>query len=271
MSKQEERKKIFTFWEPKESIPGYLKLCMKTWEKFLPEYEIIVLDYNNLEQWIGKDFYDQYLYKAFSLPIQADAVRAAVLQKHGGIWLDTDTICTSKNASKILETNSDFVIFGLHIGIISASEKSYILKKWIKWIKVKIKLHKKDNNLFNHIFHYTYKRKFKSWDYLGNSILNRIIKNKDSETFTTLDVSGLKLTPEKNYKDEKGLQLNTVQNYINFYFENDLSKYALKDNCGFIYLHNSWTPDKYKKMSEDEFLKTENTISSIFKSLQQQK
>ena len=36
---------IFTFWEPKENIPGYLKLCIKTWKKFLPEYKIIILDY----------------------------------------------------------------------------------------------------------------------------------------------------------------------------------------------------------------------------------
>ena len=83
--------------------------------------------------------------------------------------------------------------------------------------------------------------------------------------FTSLDVSRLKLTPEKNYKEEKGLQLNTVQNYINFYFENDLSEYILKDNCGIICLHNSWTPDKYKKMTEKEFLKTNKTLSSILK------
>ena len=259
------KKNIFTFWEPKEKIPGYIKLCMKTWKKFLPDYQIIVLDYNNLEQWIGKDFYDKYLYKAFSLPKQADAIRAAVLQKHGGIWLDADTICTSNNARKIFEIKSDFIIFGQHIGLISAVEESYILKKWVKWIKIKIKLHKKDNNLLNHIFHYSYKRKFKSWDYLGNSILNRLIKNKNPEMFTSLDVSRLKLTPEKNYKEEKGLQLNTVQNYINFYFENDLSEYILKDNCGIICLHNSWTPDKYKKMTEKEFLKTNNTLSSILK------
>jgi hypothetical protein len=34
-------KRIFTFGEPKENLPAYLKLCMKTWEKFLPDYEII--------------------------------------------------------------------------------------------------------------------------------------------------------------------------------------------------------------------------------------
>ena len=40
-----------------------------------------------------------------SLPIQADAIRVALLKKYGGIWMDADTIITSgeflKNFGKI--------------------------------------------------------------------------------------------------------------------------------------------------------------------------
>jgi hypothetical protein len=53
--------RIFTFWEPRGSMPGYLRLCMRTWGKFLPEHEIVLLDYSNLEQWIGKDCYPRFL------------------------------------------------------------------------------------------------------------------------------------------------------------------------------------------------------------------
>ena len=49
--------KIFTFWEPKEKIPAYIKLCMQTWEKFLPEYEVIVVDYSNIYEYLGKNFF----------------------------------------------------------------------------------------------------------------------------------------------------------------------------------------------------------------------
>ena len=81
-------KKIFTFWEPKDAMPAYIKLCIETWKKYLPDYEVVILDYSNYEDWIGKDCYDSSLRTNFSLPKQADAIRAAVLNKHGGIgWM----------------------------------------------------------------------------------------------------------------------------------------------------------------------------------------
>ena len=37
---------IFTFWEPHNSLPGIIKLCIRTWKKFLPkDYIIIILDW----------------------------------------------------------------------------------------------------------------------------------------------------------------------------------------------------------------------------------
>ena len=63
----DEVKRIFTFWEPKENIPGYISLCIETWKKFLPDYEIVILDYSNLDEWIGKNYFDRSLYKNFLL------------------------------------------------------------------------------------------------------------------------------------------------------------------------------------------------------------
>jgi mannosyltransferase OCH1-like enzyme len=83
--------KIFTFGEPEAALPGYLRLCLRTWRRFLPDYEIVVLNYSNLDQWLGKDCYDASMYKNFSLPKQAYAVRCAVLKRWGGVWFDTDT------------------------------------------------------------------------------------------------------------------------------------------------------------------------------------
>ena len=42
--------RLFTFWEPKEKMPAYIRLCMQTWKKFLPECEVVLLDYSNLEE-----------------------------------------------------------------------------------------------------------------------------------------------------------------------------------------------------------------------------
>lgn len=56
-------KKIFTFWEPKENLSGYVHLCMKTWSKFLPDYEIVVCDYKNLKDYLPQKVISQVVCK----------------------------------------------------------------------------------------------------------------------------------------------------------------------------------------------------------------
>lgn len=49
------KKQIFTFWEPKNKIPAYIQLCIKTWYKILPDYEIKILDYDNIKDLLDKN------------------------------------------------------------------------------------------------------------------------------------------------------------------------------------------------------------------------
>ena len=86
------KKLIFTFWEPHEKIPGYLILCIKTWKKFLPDYEIKILDYKRVIDYLGETLFSKIVCKDLTLPIQVDAIRVALLKKFGGIWMDADTI-----------------------------------------------------------------------------------------------------------------------------------------------------------------------------------
>ena len=147
-------KRIFTFWEPKTNLPAYLKLCMQTWQKFLPEYEVVILDYTNLSYWLGKDFFDKSLFKNFSLPKQADAIRCAVLKKYGGIWMDCDTIITSNKVRDFLDSTSSFVLIGQHVAFISATPDSYVLDKWLRGIRFRLEFYKKyySNSVFARIW-----------------------------------------------------------------------------------------------------------------------
>ena len=134
-------KRIFTFWEPKENIPGYLELCLASWKKYLPDYEIVILDYFNLENWLGKDFYPQVLYEKFSLPIQADAIRCALLNKYGGIWMDIDTIITSEKIKQYLTIDSELTLINNHIAFIIAKHiEGKILHNWQKRIFFNLKI-----------------------------------------------------------------------------------------------------------------------------------
>ena len=87
-----QKKFIFTFWEPKGNIPGYLRLCIKTWKKFLSDFEVIILDYETVKEYLGEVLYSQIIFKNMPIAVQSDAIRIAILNKYGGIWIDTDTI-----------------------------------------------------------------------------------------------------------------------------------------------------------------------------------
>ena len=72
---------IFTFWEPKEKIPGYLSLCIMTWQKFLPGYKIVILDYKKVKSFLGIKFFSNIICNNMSLMVQTDAIRVAILHK----------------------------------------------------------------------------------------------------------------------------------------------------------------------------------------------
>ena len=174
-------KRISTFWEPENSIPEYLKLCMQTWTKFLPDYEIVILNYSNLEYWLGKDYFDTSLFENFSLPKQADAIRSAILNKYGGIWFDTDTIVTSEKIQNIINLDSDFILLNRHIGVIIAKPGAKILRKWEKDVHKKIQHYKVFKKVHTFLNLQWVEDCFERWDYLGNAILKRPLKTKNKK------------------------------------------------------------------------------------------
>lgn len=229
-------KRIFTFWEPRGNIPPYLQLCMQTWKKFLPDYEIVIVDYSNLNQWLGKDFYDNILYKNFSLAKQADAIRCALLKKYGGLWFDCDTIVTGEQIRSILHQDSSFVVLGSHVAFIAAHSNSPILIQWLKGIKRNLLFYKKYNAgktiwqkllLFLH-YPFCYRklaRNLENWNYLGNLILNRLIKKHQKSGNKKILLS---LDRTSAFPEIAKFGTTNCENYRKFYFEHDYSAEILR-------------------------------------------
>jgi len=133
---------IFTFWEPKINIPGYIKLCIRTWKFIFPNKSIIILDYSNLYQYLKPLLISKILCKNMGMKVQADAIRVAILKTYGGIWMDADTILI--NSSFINWFNGyELASFSYHIGFIYASKNSIFISKWLKKIIKKVKIYKK--------------------------------------------------------------------------------------------------------------------------------
>lgn len=256
--------RLFTFWEPKEKMPAYIRLCMQTWKKFLPECEVVLLDYSNLEEWLGKDVYDEILFRDFSLPKQADAIRCALLKKYGGLWLDADTILTSPQVKDYLMIDSELVMISKHLAFIKANNNSKIIADWYNQIQYNLKFYKDvkyQNNAVQKILHPRRYRRVENWDYLGNYILHKMLKTKNKKKFFSIDRMEINALPELNNKKND----NLVENYQNFYFENDYSQDVIKNTKGIILLHNSWTPQPFLQMNKEEFLNRNNTLSNVLK------
>ena len=259
---------IFTFWEPKDQIPGYLKLCMQTWKKFLLDYQIVLLDYKLVEEMIGEPLFNSIICKEMPLAVQADAIRVALLYLYGGIWIDTDVIILNKKLFEKIQ-NYELVISREEktkhnfIAFIYAKKGSIIMYEWLIKIIDNVRIYKNYfiNNKYTKL-NKKYKKKSKSINYLGNYIIDPLLRKKTDNKFLFLDIEKINVFPERILPPNGTLRY-FIQSYLDFYFSNGDIKSIIKNTKGLIFLHNSWTPKKYKNMSEKEFLKQDILLSKL--------
>lgn len=84
-------KVFYTYWHTQE-IPKLLQDCIKTWQRYNPDYDVVVITRTTVESVTNvrtPPNFDQ-----MSRPYQADWVRLAVLLRNGGVWVDTSFIMT---------------------------------------------------------------------------------------------------------------------------------------------------------------------------------
>lgn len=251
-------------------MPGYLKLCMRTWRRFLPEYDMVVLNYSNIDQWLGKACYDASLYTNFSLPKQADAVRCAVLKRWGGVWFDIDTIVTSEKIRGLLRSDAAFTLLDKHLCFVMARKNAAILRMWEKGIRLHIALYawcRGDGYLAGRM------RKFlgnylERWDFLGNLPLKiplKIAEHISAAAFSSIDKMAINAFPELSI----GCGADVIEKYVSYYFSDASGtciEYAV-NNGGMLCLHNSWTPAAYMRMDEEEFLSQDIVLTKILRHL----
>ncbi len=259
---------IWAFWEPKKNIPPYLKLCMATWKKFLPDYKIVILDYTNVDEYLDPKLFDKkYLYKNFILAKQADCIRCALLEKYGGVWFDLDTVVTSEKIYDFLNFDSECTMIGRRIGFIVAKKHAKILRKWLKGIKRNLFLHKlckryvRVKSVIGY-FNPDFIQNIDRWDFCGNRILDPLVNKSSQKEFHSINKIESNTLPEY-----AKFSCRPHDAYVEYYFNNDFTKETMENTQGLIYLHNSWTPNEYRKMSVSEFLNCKNTLSGILKSI----
>ena len=107
---------IWLYWEnkPNSLKPVYLELCFETIKKHnMNNFNIHLLNQNTVYHFLPTMRRD--LDKYLTIPQKADYIRLLLLQKYGGIWLDSDIIVI-RNLYPILQKlkDYDYVGFGCH-------------------------------------------------------------------------------------------------------------------------------------------------------------
>ena len=64
------------------------KKCIESWRKYCPDYQIIEWNENNFD--MNQNLYLKQAYQAKKFAFVSDYIRLKVLEKFGGIYLDTD-------------------------------------------------------------------------------------------------------------------------------------------------------------------------------------
>lgn len=222
---------VYTFWEGQ--MPAYIDLCLKTWQ-----VPYTVLNYNNLRNYIAVDMKPV---KRFTLPQIADFVRVHVLEEHGGYWLDADTIMiTGDLPNETIMGNHETRINS--IGFLHTEAHSDMFTAWKMY---------QDSAVFG---------KSTAWNVFGNAFTDPYLKEH-----TEVSIHDIRNCFPETYM-VKG-DCSRYSKYQQFYFS---ESYGLQDlePTPLLMLHNSWTPDWYKRLTASEILTGNHcTMSNILRAV----
>ena len=119
-------KKIHYCWFGRNPKPKSVLKCINSWKKFCPDYEIIEWNEENFDVYMNG--YTKMCYESKKYAYLSDYVRLLMVEKHGGVYFDTDVeiiksidSVLSYNAFYCYET-SEYVATGLGFGSIAHGE-----------------------------------------------------------------------------------------------------------------------------------------------------
>ena len=83
---------IWVYWQNinRSTYPTIIKLCMDTMKKYLSKYNLIILDESSIKNYLPD--LDDSMLDHMIIAHKVDYYRLELLNKYGGIWIDSDII-----------------------------------------------------------------------------------------------------------------------------------------------------------------------------------
>ncbi len=258
------KKRVFTYWVTPEGrdMPAYIKLCLETWRRNIPGLELIILNHDNIGQWMDPRL-GNASFRSLTPMLQSDIAAYSVLERHGGVFMDADTVVFRDIFSEIDRLGENGLYFfgdepssAVHVAFIAALRPHHpILGYCTEGVSMLLS-------------DYAAGKLKPVWNTFGNSVIEALLGYPElSRQITILDRRGYGALPEWIYTRE------TIAHraYLRFYFlpaSVSAREVAERANFGLICLHNSQTPDDYLKLSADEIMQDDSMLSALIRHAQ---
>jgi len=103
---------LWQYWhQGKENAPELIQKCFESVQKFENDKKIVVLSFDTVKDYVDvpQKYYDLVNSKKIPIAIFSDIVRLYLLEKYGGLWIDSTILLTDKIPQEVW--NSDFCVF----------------------------------------------------------------------------------------------------------------------------------------------------------------
>lgn len=107
-------RRIFTYWHQGFSnAPAVVNTCVQSLKAHHPEWEIVLLDDENVHEWIEPIPISKAKWETLRLAHQSDVIRTQLLVRYGGVWADP-TIFFTKSMDTWLPERMEPGLFLFH-------------------------------------------------------------------------------------------------------------------------------------------------------------
>lgn len=154
---------IYILWfQGFNNAPDVVKRCVYSWRYYNPNWKIVLINNNNLRNYVNLDKYVDYKNKSIEKCHLSDIIRTILLKLYGGLWVDATTFC-NKPLDNWLPNyiNEGFFAFDkpgedrlISSWFIYSEKNNYIINEWCNKIVEYFTIHDKAHTYF--FYHYLF-------------------------------------------------------------------------------------------------------------------
>lgn len=238
---------VWQYWENpiSSNTPEYIKFCMDSVKRrcTIDGINYVCLNPSNIYDYVNKEDIPKNWHLLEKIAHKTDYIRALLLYKHGGLWLDADCLCLKSLIQMLDFKNTDIIIFdfkdGASISSIASRKESLFIKEWISLAKQLLE-----------------KTKDFMWEDIGGNIITQLLKKWNKKIWRKKIYNGLDTCYPLTWDQWE------------IFFKKGNSDFLMREFQPFIMLYNQMFPNYFKKMTKEqfqEFLKSNIVLADLFR------